>query len=395
MLWVALQFDSLPPGTLEHLGAWACQFTPRVSLEPPHALLAEVRGSLRFFGGLQALLAKVRAGLGELGFEATLAVAATPRAALWKARGRKRSLDELALSSLGIETEFLKGIGVSTVGDLRALPREGLARRAGQAILDDLDRALGALHESRRFFAPPERFDATLELPGAVTQAEGVLFAARRLLVRLEGLLAARQEGIREFSLDLHQHRKTIEIQMRLASPSREAERFARLLHEKLSAIALRDPVEAVRLRAEDFVPLHPASGGLFGDARAEGEDWARLVERIQARLGAATIHGLATQPDHRPEYAWRRVESGEWDPREFVQPGPRPAWLLETPRRIAAGPAEAGLELLAGPERIECGWWDGDEAKRDYFVARRGASLLWVYREMQEGDWFLHGVFA
>jgi protein ImuB len=396
MLWVALQFDSLPSGTLEHLAAWACQFTPRVSLEPPRALLAEVQGSLRYFGGLDALVARVRDGLGELGFEATLAVAATPRAALWKAIGRKRSLDELALSSLEAETDFLKSIGVSTVGELRALPREGLARRGMQAILDDLDRALGALHESRVFFAPPERFDATLELPGAVTQAEGVLFAARRLLAQLEGLLAARQEGIRDFSLDLRQHRKVIGIQVRLASPARDTDRFARLLHEKLSAVVLRDPVEAIRLRAADFVPLHPASGGLFGDARAEGEAWARLVERIQARLGAASIHGLATQPDHRPEHAWRRVEPGEWDPREFVPPGPRPAWLLETPRRIAApGPAEAGLDLLAGPERIECGWWDGDEAKRDYFVARQGAALLWVYREMQEGEWFVHGVFA
>ena len=337
----------------------------------------------------------MRTGLGELGVEAKLAVAATPRAALWKARGGKSSLDELTLSSLGIETEFLKSIGIATVGGLRALPREGLARRCGQEVLDELDRALGTLHEPRRFFAPPARFDATLELPGAVSQAEGVLFAARRLLVRLEGLLAARQEGIRAFSLDLHQHKKIIELQIRLASAAKDTERFARLLHEKLSAVVLRDPVEAIRLRAQEFTPLHPASRGMFGDARAEGEDWARLVERLQARLGGGAVHGITLQPDHRPEHAWRRVEPGEWDPREFVQPGPRPAWLLEAPRRIAAGsPAEAGLELLAGPERIECGWWDGDDTRRDYFVARRGASLAWVYRE-SSGAWFIHGLFA
>ncbi len=350
-----------------------------------------MQGSLRYFGGLEALLAKMRTGLGELGFEATLAVAATPRASLWKAKGRKRSLDELALSSLGIETDFLKSIGISTVGDLRALPREGLARRCDRGILDDLDRALGVLHESRRFFTPPERFDATLELPGAVAQAEGVLFAARRLLVRLEGLLAARQEGIRGFVLTLIHPRRELSVEMRLASAARDTDRFARLLREKLSAIVLREPVEAIRLRAADFVPLHPASGGLFGDPRTEGEDWARLVERVQARLGAASVHGLTVQPDHRPEHAWRRVEPGEWDPREFVPPGPRPAWLLEAPRRVAA----EALELLAGPERIECGWWDGDDAKRDYFVARQGAALVWAYREMTDGGWFVHGVFA
>src|SRR5207253_7296881 len=63
MLWVALHLPRLPPGTLEHVAAWACQFTPRVSLEPPHGLLLEVEGSLRLFGGLERLLERLRDGL--------------------------------------------------------------------------------------------------------------------------------------------------------------------------------------------------------------------------------------------------------------------------------------------------------------------------------------------
>ena len=70
---------------------------------------------------------------------------------------------------------------------------------------------------------------------------------------------------------------------------------------------------------------------------------------------------------------------------------GPRPLWLLDPPRRLAEGE----FALLAGPERIEAGWWDGAEARRDYFIARTGeASLAWIYRE-SEGGWFLHGYFA
>jgi protein ImuB len=64
--------------------------------------------------------------------------------------------------------------------------------------------------------------------------------------------------------------------------------------------------------------------------------------------------------------------------------------WLLQPPRRVA----QAGLELLAGPERIESGWWDGDDAKRDYFIARsEESSLLWIYRD--EEGWYVHGLFA
>lgn len=393
MLWVALHFNVLPSETLEPIAAWLCQFTPKVSLEPPQALLAEMEGSLRYFGGLDSFLGKLRAGLGELGFETSLAVAATPRAALWRARAGKEVLEDISVEtvSTGEACAFLKSVGISKIGELLRLPRDGLAKRCGQELIDDLDRALGAAPEPRAFFVPPARFCATLELPGEVTHAEGVLFAARRLLVQLEGLLTARHAGVRRFTLALrHPKREPTEIQINLASPARDVQRLARLLHERLASVSLMQPVEAIRLEAADFTPLHQRTAGMFGDARGEEEDWARLLERLQLRLGREAIHGLTTQPDHRPEYAWRRAEPGEWDPREFRQPGPRPLWLLEPPRRLG----EMDFELLAGPERIECGWWDGDEAKRDYFIARSGdSSLVWIYRE--NSDWFMHGIFA
>ena len=61
MFWVALHFPGLAAGMLEPLAAWACQFTPRVALEPPDTLLIEVEGSLRYFGGRDALWAAEQA----------------------------------------------------------------------------------------------------------------------------------------------------------------------------------------------------------------------------------------------------------------------------------------------------------------------------------------------
>jgi len=78
-----------------------------------------------------------------------------------------------------------------------------------------------------------------------------------------------------------------------------------------------------------------------------------------------------------------------------------RPLWLLAAPRLLdenAAVPCYDGpLTLLAGPERIESGWWDGADVARDYFVARNpGESLLWIYRERRgSGAWYLHGFFS
>lgn len=391
MLWVALHFPALPSAALTPLAGWACQFTPRVAQAPPDALLAEVEASLRYFGGQDVLLQTLRVGLDALGLAASLAVAPTGLAALWLARGGGGSLETLPLEATGFDLEFFRGIGIATVGEALALPRDGLAQRCGSATVDALDRACGKLPETYAFFAPPARFSARLELPGEAAHAEALLFPARRLLAQLAGLLAARQEGIRAFTLRLvHFDSSSEEFEIRLASASRDATRLAVLLRENLDGKKLERPVEAIELRAADFTPLGPRSGSLFGDPAREEEDWARLLERLRIRLGCEAVCGLATQPDHRPEHAWRRVEPGEWDPREFRQPGARPLWLLQSPRRLA----ESEFTLLAGPERIECGWWDGDEAKRDYFVARLANDAAgWICRE--GGEWTLHGLFA
>ena len=376
---------------LEAIASWACQFTAKVSLEPPQGVLLEVAGSLRLFGGAARLMARLRSGLADLGFEALLAAGPTARAALWLARGGGKTLQALPIGAIDPEPEtlaLLRRIGVGTLGELMRLPRAGLAARFGQGLLEDLDRAQGLAPEPRAFFELPERFSMQLELPAPVMQAERVLFAARRLLLQLEGFLAARQAGVRGFALRLsHRNGQPTLIDIGSAAPHRNIEHWQRLLRERLEVTVLKSPAEAIRLEAAGLTPLAGAAPGLFGDARSEAEAWERLTERLQARLGGAVVHGLATYAEHRPERAWQ-VAAGTAAADE-VLPGPRPLWLLEPPRRLGEGE----FVLLAGPERIESGWWDGDDVVRDYFIAARGPALAWIYRA-REG-WFLHGLFA
>ena len=387
---------------LAALAGWACQFTPRVSLEPPQAVLLEVEGSLRYFGGRWKFLARLRSGLPRLGFEARIGEAPSARAALWMARGEGSRLEALPVTAIGLRPaalELLANLGIGTVGGLMRLPREGLALRLGQELLGEIDQAAGRAPEAREFFVPPARFSTRLELPAPVLQAENALFAARRLLAQMEGFLAARQAGVRAFCLGLlHDELPATEINVGLAAPGRSAEHFARLLRERLGALSLKAPLEAIRLDAGDLELLSEKSRGLFDDPRAGGEAWLRLVERLQARLGNAAVHGLATHEDHRPERAFHQVVFGTVNSNKSERkkesknenPAPRPIWLLDPPRRLAEG----DFALLAGPERIESGWWDGAEVCRDYFIARVGASWAWIYRERQ-GHWFLHGYFA
>ena len=418
MLWVALHFPQLRRQALSRghalpepeqealaaVAAWACQFTPRVSLEPPQALLMEVEGSLRYFGGRWKFLAQLRAGLSHLGFKARIAEAPAARAALWLARGDGSKLDMLPVAVTGLAPEALEllaNLGIRTVGGLLRLPREGVARRfaqcSGQSLLEQIDQAGGKAPEPREFFVLPARFTARLVLPAPVMQAESALFATRRLLDQMEGFLAARHAGVRSFSLHLlHDDRPATEVKVGLAACGRDAEHFARLLRERLGALVLKAPVEAIRLEAAEQELLPGKNGSLLPDASDGGEEWLRLVERLRARLGSEAVHGLDTHPDHRPERAWIPVPLGKgFSSKEESQKGSRPLWLLDPPRRLAEGE----FALLAGPERIESGWWDGAEAQRDYFIARTGeSSLAWIYRQRgaEPGrSWFLHGFFA
>jgi protein ImuB len=87
--------------------------------------------------------------------------------------------------------------------------------------------------------------------------------------------------------------------------------------------------------------------------------------------------------------------------------PPTRPVWLLSQPQPLPERGCRPWLEghalqLLAGPERIESGWWDGESAARDYFIARAGdGALVWIYRprlppaHADDAGWFLHGRFA
>jgi len=78
----------------------------------------------------------------------------------------------------------------------------------------------------------------------------------------------------------------------------------------------------------------------------------------------------------------------------------PRPLWLLDCARPLDVVLETAPWVLRDGPERIESGWWDGGDCRRDYFVAETPAGeIAWIYRDHRhatdDGEWFMHGLFA
>ena len=399
---------------LEALAAWSGQFTSMVSLVRPNALVLEVAGSLRFFGGLNPLLEKLRTAIDRLGYQAQLATAPTPLAATLLARQGEgicisghgqlvRALSELPLTVLDLEEDKqirLNGMGLRRLGDVLCLPREGLARRFGTELLSLLDRALGRLPDPRMPFVAPPRFVGHLLLPAEVENTEALLFGLQRLVRELVGLLRARMAGVRVMTLQLvHGPASLTDVQVGMVTPGRDEKYLLELLKVRLERVRLTAPVREIRLLT-DAIESHRAScRDLFPGSAAEAEAEGMLIERLRARLGEDAVRGVSPVADHRPEFAWRWSEPGQGGGQ--LPGAQRPLWLLATPMALKASQGRPCLEqvltLWPEQERIESGWWDGRDIRRDYFIAEdRQGMRYWIFRELSEcGGWFLHGLFG
>jgi protein ImuB len=436
-LWLALHLSAAAPGPLlERLAAAAGEITPRVSLEPPDGVLLEVRGSLALFGGVEALHEKMLAACRRLGVRAQLALAPTPLAALAGARAPRRrgsaafqvmhraelvgALAPLPLAVLRLPQDVLERLakmGVTGIGQALRLPRAGFARRFGPASLAALDRLVGADAEPRRNASPRERYRARREPPCELTDQPAVIAFLAPMLAELEAFLRGRQGSLVALECRLH-HREgsPTRCRLRFAQPAFAAAAIGFLFGEHLAATALAAPVTACELVSSRLVSRQPASASLWQPGEQGGSlanEAPALVERLRARLGEESVYGLRLVPEHRPEAAWRRVAAPQTPSAAAhgaasgsaaaatVAGARRPLWLLSTPLLLPALGAwpqyEGPLEKLAGPERIETGWWDGRDIERDYYVMRnRAAVQLWVYRQRRAPhEWFLHGVFG
>ena len=407
-----VEHDPLIEATLlDEVATWAGCFTPSVAIDPPDTLLLEVAASLQLFGGIERLQALIGEGIPQLGLAARQAGAPTPLAARWLARHCPGScitdtahlgpaLERLPLAALadgsavgGAVLELLGAIGCHTLGEVAALPRKALARRQGRSVSGALDRALGRQPDPRPCFVPPARHSARLPLLVATDRSDTLLFLLRRLLHGLCGWLGARHAGVDRLQLRLEhedRHPPTL-LDIVCGAPCRDEARLTLLIREHLERLQLVAPVEALQLVAAAPVPLAGLPNDFFDDSAAVRENGELLALRLRARLGETAVRRLQIAADHRPEHAFTTDATAAG---ATLPAAPRPLWLLPEPRPLRRG---LRLTLLSGPERIESGWWDGHDVRRDYYVAQTPqGSLLWLFRSHADpGQWQLHGYFG
>jgi len=392
----------------------------------------EVEASARLFGGKRRLVERIREESPDLGVRqlswAPTSLAAVAIARAGRSNGFGKPLDQL-LDALPLETltavaahgATLARLGCQTLGQVRALPRGGLSRRFDAELLAALDQAYGLRPEAHTWIELAETFSAKLELMARVELAPALLFGARRLMLQMSGWLAARHCGVNAFTLrwchDAMRSRAAGdggEMTVRTAQPTRDIEHLTRLLAEHLAKIQLLAPVGDLELLAVEVHSMEEKSQPLFPEPQQAGESLALVLERIAARLGPERVLRPVVTEDHRIEWM------SHWTPAPGPRPRklnrsvdiPQPTFVLPEPLKLATRgerPLYQGLlQLLAGPHRVEGGWWDratedGEQrtrnVARDYWVAlSEHAGVLWIFQTRLADDetaWFLHGVFA
>ena len=390
------------------LAGWAYGYSSMVSLREPDAILLEIGASLTLFGPWPQLERRLRTELTELGITHRIGVALTALGACVLAA----SQDGMAVMQHGpfvgalghIPLELsrlpspdviaLKAMGLRRLREVFALPRGGLAKRFAPKILDYLDRLRGDAPDPLPLHHPAPSFSSRMEFDHAIESSETLLFPLRRLLGDLSVYLHGRDSGVQQFELLLeHDDLAPSVLSIGLQSSQRQASVLFDVCRLKIQAACVPAAVRALVIHADNLPAFVPDAEDLF-DERSGGSQltWPELADRLRARLGNENVYQLIATADPRPEHAWRRAIFSR---RKEMIPGDgsRPTWLFRQPLPLHGAPRH----ILAGPERVESGWWEGGDVRRDYYVIEtRQGQRAWAFRIADDtGPWMLHGWFA
>lgn len=434
-LWYALYFPQLAElsadrqrSLLKTLAEEVNQVSGTVSYHP-QALVAEVRSSLKYFGGLKALHQQVqpllRQRLEALQLATTCHYAAAPtvtgclllaraghNTVVYRRDNLRSALGRLPFEVLELGKEpnrRLYNMGVRQLQDLWRLPMDGLRRRFGSALVNQLNKALGKAPEPTHNYLPPPAFETSYDLPYGVESLDRLLPVADEMLAQLVDFLRRRDLATSRLRFALqHENRPPTELMLGLRQASRERSHLLLLLETHFAQLSIPAPVCALKLTVLQFDAFATDSGSLLRHKQPGSGNLELFMEQLRARLGVQPVKTLDTVAEHCPEYAscCYDYEADRDRLRREPQPGPvasnpRPLWLLPEPVPLVQRGAQLyhrqPVTLLSGPERIETRWWSGHDVRRDYYIARESSgSRLWVFRERDgERGWYLHGFFA
>lgn len=456
------------------------RYAPVVGLDSmpmPDSLLLDITGCGQLFGGEAALAELLVWDLRQSGWHARVAIADTI-AAVWalthteqnrpetrrassSSRGRAtpRAAEHSMLHDLPIQIippgqhrqelanlpiaasrlplkdlQILAHLGIRSIGQLLALPREDLPSRLSE----------NAVVRVQQLLSITDEFILPLPESNPVVAAWSSEYPARNLDdIRkvLQHLIENVAEQIvrRGIACSLVSCELTcvsgakLSLSAGVVKPTQAAELLLDVLSLRLEILSLTEPVAAIFMTLQTVSIPALRQRDLFSPTEhiRPQEELATLIARLSNRLGPQSVSTLRSQADPRPEHAVALDSvipgdgSGFTSPQSehvlqrLTEPDPdaqaektpavsRPLRLLAAPLQVVGHTSKDKLPEsipvlgkvrrvigFMGPERIQTAWWTDQPCNRDYFrVITDSGSQLWVFRDLQNGNWYLHGLF-
>ncbi len=229
-------------------------------------------------------------------------------------------------------------------------------------------------------------------------------------------------------------------LQIGLYQPSNDHEHLMWLLQSQLDSPAFRLGgsywAKGIRTQVTLSAPMVWSQASLFDSEFTKHRDSiAKFIDNVSVRLGRENVVTPVTKQNPLPEatFTWRpmtgwRKDGGKQEvkrklrrpPRRDYQSGDivtgptkqhvwrRPTMLFRVPVKLKV--TELGehgrpsivcyprsnvrVVDITGPERVESGWWSGGSQRRDYYrLILENGIWLWVFQDLKDRVWFLHGI--
>lgn len=433
---------------LRQLAVDCHRFSPIVGLEEddPSSILMDVSGLTHLFGGDDGLRAHIHRHFQSLGYLVSTAIASTIGRAWGLARfadmSSDQAFDALPVQALRLQTDTvhtLQQLGITRVAHIRSLPRTGLSSRFGDEITRRIDQADGVIDEVIEAIHPPPDYELDRFLEYPVTDRNTIQVIVSRLVGQLcaQMLSAGRGGLVWQFGLrgaQAQQVQFTVNLFQPVASPGHlmplvemqmeNLFRDRRATRPRKKEKQFSFQVQEVSVSVRNGVLLAERQRKLFDEnPRLDKQALAHLVNRLSSRLGAESVVRPVLQSGVQVEDTfWFEPLVGQVRQRGYrtprhpnaISPLQRPVIMHAQPVEIRAVAVDGtqhrtclvpavfvceGKRLVVqrhwGPERIETAWWRGPTVRREYWrIETESGRWLWVYRNLQNHHWYLHGEF-
>lgn len=427
-------------GVLDKLSAQLYQFTPYIERHissglAESALLLEISSCLKLFSGVKIMAQQIEIFLQKEGFNFSFGLAHSKSAAWFLSfenyeitgeEYREIFIERLNKLPIGLLFDYpkildsLSKTGFRKFSDLSGQIQQksfsSFRKRYGNDFTELLCELFGInenqlqsslFEKPRETYKPEEWFEEEIQFEYPVTLVDQLKPAIEMLLQKLGDYLRKRQNECQyiEWTIsDIYHNKEQVNVNSDVPQSAWQLLYDLTLIQFEVKELPFE--VDTIKLACRQTLVLRRQSNVLDFDQtrrrRTSVQDFATTIAKLKARLGDDAVYKLSYQDSRVPEITNAIISLAEKSNQilpEVYKKSLYPAWLFSEPELMEERNQRlywhGYVSPLVGPERVIGDWWNKPVA-RDYYLAQRHDHLrLWIYFNLYDKRWYVHGVFA